>query len=93
MYLAILGCSGLYWAVRGCTGLYGAVLCCTGLYWAVLGCTGRSQQLLFCVFSHFRHGDMEQTNEGPGDTGASLFLTSVIRQYFAKSFNLILIKS
>ena len=64
----------------------------TGLYGAVLCCTGRSQQLLFCVFSHFRHGDMEQTNEGPGDTGASLFLTSVIRQYFAKSFNLILIK-
>ena len=36
---------------------------------------GRSQQLFFCVFSHFRHGD-DQTNEQPGDPSASLLLTS-----------------
>ena len=37
---------------------------------------GRSQQLFFCVFSHFRHGH-EQTNERqPGDPSASLLLTS-----------------
>ena len=40
---------------------------------------GRSQQLFFCVFSHFRHGD-ERTNKRttnqPGDPSASLLLTS-----------------
>ena len=57
LYYAVLGCIGLYWAVMGSTWLCSAALDCTRLYVAVLDCTGRSQQLLFCVFSHFRQGD------------------------------------
>ena len=90
---AVLGCTGLYWAELGCTGLYWTVLVFTRLNWAVvgcsrlncgvLGCTGRSQQLFVCVFSHFRHGD-KRPNEQPGEPRASLLLTSVRRQSFAK---------
>ena len=42
---------------------------------------------IFCVFSHFRHGD-ERTTEQPGDPSASLLLTSVRRQSFAKLLSL-----
>ena len=97
---AVVDCPVLYWAVLGCTGLYWAVLGCTGLYWSVLnwavvgssrllcdvlGCTGRIQQLFVCVFSHFRHGDNNQTTNQPGDPSASLLLTSMRRQSFAKN--------
>ena len=47
--------------------------------WSLAG----SQQPFFCVLGHFCHGD-EQTNEQPGDPRASLPLTSVKRQSFAK---------
>ena len=93
LYWAAMDCTWLWWAVVGCTVLYWTVLVFTRLNWAVvgcsrlycgvLGCTGRSQQLFVCVFSHFWHGD-EQTNKQPGDPSASLLLTSVRRQSFAK---------
>ena len=39
---------------------------------------GRSQQLFFCVFSHFRHGEQpnDQMTKQPDDPRASLLLTS-----------------
>ena len=45
--------------------------------------TRGSQHPLSCVLGHFQHGD-KQTNEQPGDPRASLLLTSVRRQSFAK---------
>ena len=80
---AVLGCTGLYWTVLVFTKLNWAVVGCSRLYCGVLGFSGQSQQLFVCVFSHFRHGD-ERTTEQPGDPSASLLLTSVRRQSFAK---------
>ena len=37
-WLAVVGCTLLFWAVLGSTGLYWAVLDCAWLYWDVLGC-------------------------------------------------------
>ena len=45
--------------------------------------TRGSQHPFSCVLGHFRHGD-ERTNNQPGDPSASLLLTSVRRQSFAK---------
>ena len=45
---------------------------------------GGRQQPFSCVLGHFRQGD-KQTNEQPGEPSASLLLTSVRRQSFAKS--------
>ena len=88
LHWAVLGCAGLYWSVLVCTRLNWAVVGCSRLYCGVLGCTGRIQQLFVCVFSHFRLGDEQPNNQPtnqPGDPRASLLLTSVRRQSFAKS--------
>ena len=48
---------------------------------------GGSQQPFSSVLGHFRHGDEQtnkRTNEQPGEPSASLLLTSVKRQSFAK---------
>ena len=88
---ALQGCSGLYWAVLGSTGLYWAVLSCTGLWLAVVDCNEVHWAILGGVNSYFSVyspifgmvKNNQPTNQ-PGDPSASLLLTSVRRQSFAK---------
>ena len=94
LWWAVLGCTGLYWAVLGSTGMYWTVLGFTRLNWAVvgcsrlycgvMGCTGRSQQLISVYSAIFGMVTNNQPNKQPGDPRASLLLTSVRRQSFAK---------
>ena len=94
MYWAVLGCTGLWWAVLRSSGLYWTVLGFTRLNWAVvgcsrlycgvMGCTGRSQQLISVYSAIFGMVTNNRPNKQPGDPSASLLLTSVRRQSFAK---------
>ena len=88
LYPAVLGWTWIYWAVLGSTGLWWAVLGSTVLWWAVVDCTEVYWAILGGVNSYFSVYSpiigMVTINQ-PGDPRASLFLTSVRRQSFAKN--------
>ena len=91
LYWAVLGCTGLYWDELGCTGLYWSLLGWIGLwwavvdwtavYWAVLGGVNSSLSVYSAIFGMVTN---ERPTEQPGEPSASLLLTSVRRQSFAK---------
>ena len=61
--------------------LWWAVVGCTAVYWAVLGGVNIYLSVYSAIFGMVTN---KQPTEQPGDPSASLLLTSVRRQSFAK---------
>ena len=86
MFWAVLDCGGLYLGAVDCTWLWWAVLGCTGMNWTVLGGVNSYLSVYSAIFGMVTNN---RTNNQPGDPRASLLLTSVKRQSFAKGLRLV----